>query len=88
MKPPAGTPPRCDRISTPAELFQVLEVLGGFDESQFAELAQRADLVACLETESDIPSEILEELIASEERLLTEIDPLDSLLANKADRIN
>jgi hypothetical protein len=88
MKLPGGAPPMSDRISTREELFQVIELLGGFDESQFAELAQRADLIACLETESDTPSQILEELIASEERLLTEIDSFDSLLARKAERIN
>lgn len=88
MKLPGSALPMSDRISTRAELFQVLEVLGGFDESQFAELAQKANLIACLETESNTPSEILEELIASEERLLTEIDPFESLLARKADRIN
>jgi len=88
MKLPGGAPPMSDRISTRAELFQVLELLGGFDESQFAELAQRADLIACLGNDSDSPSEILEELIASEERVLTEIDPFDSLLASKAERVN
>ena len=86
MKLPGGAPPMSDRISTRAELFQVIELLGGFDESQWAELAQRADLIACLE--ADAPSEILEELIASEERLLTEIDPFDSLRSRKAERIN
>ena len=77
-----------DRISTREELFQVTELLGGFDESKFVELAQGADSIACLETESDTPSEILEEMIASEERLLMEIDPFDSLLARKAETVN
>jgi len=88
MKLPGDAPTMSDRISTRAELFQVLELLGGFDESQLAELAQRADLIACLEGESGTPSEILEELMASEEGLLTEIDPFESLRARKADRIN
>lgn len=89
MKLPSSAPPKSDRISTREELFQVIELLGGFEESQFAELAQRAELLACLETEPDAPSEILEELISSEERLLTEIDSFDSLLAaRKAERIN
>jgi len=88
MKLPGGAPPMSDRISTREELFQVLELLGGFEESHLAELLQRADLIACLENEADTPSEILEELIASEERLLTEIDSFDSLLARKAERIN
>lgn len=88
MKLPSGAPPMSDRISTREELFQVLELLGGFEESQFAELLQRTDLIAGVETEQDTPSEILEELMASEERLLTEIDSFDSLLARKADRIN
>lgn len=88
MKLPSGAPPIFDRVSTREELFQVLELLGGFEESQLAELLQQADLSACLEGESDSPSEILEELIASEERLLTEIDSFDSLLVRKAERIN
>jgi hypothetical protein len=89
MKLPRCAPPKSDRISTREELSQVIELLGGFEESQFAELAQRAELIACLETGPDAPSEILEELIASEERLLTEIDSFDSLLAaRKAERIN
>jgi hypothetical protein len=88
MKLPSAAPPMSDRISTREELFQVLELLGGFEESQLVELLQQADLTACLENEPDTPSEILEELIASEERLLTELDPFDSLLARKAERIN
>jgi hypothetical protein len=89
MKLPGYAPPRYDRVSTREELFQVMELLGGFEESQFAELAQKAGLIASLEMEPDAPSEILEELIASEERLLTEIDSFDSLLAaRKAERIN
>jgi len=89
MKLPGCAPPKFDRLSTREELFQVIELLGGFEESQFAELVQKADLVASLETEPDASSEILEELIASEERLLTEIDSFDSLLtARKAERIN
>jgi hypothetical protein len=89
MKLPGSAPPKSDRISTREELFQVIELLGGFEESQFAELAQRAGLIACLEGDPGTPSEILEELIASEERLLTEIDSFDSLLAaRKAERIN
>lgn len=88
MKLPGGAPPLSDRISTREELFQVLELLGGFEESQLAALLQQADLTGCLENEADTPSEILEELIASEERFLTELDPFDSLLARKAERIN
>ena len=89
MKLPGCAPPKSDRLSTREELFQVIELLGGFEESQFAELVQKADLVACLDPEPDASSEILEELIASEERILTEIDSFDSLLtARKAERIN
>ena len=88
MKLPGWAPPKSDRLSTREELSQVLELLGGFEESPFAELAPKADLIASLET-ADTPSEILEELIASEERLLTEIDSFDPLLAaRKAERIN
>ena len=53
MKLPGGAPPKSDRISTREELFQVIELLGGFEESQFAELAQKAELLACLETEPE-----------------------------------
>ena len=88
MKLPGGAPPMSDRISTREELFQVLELLGGFEESQLAELLQRTELIASLGNEPDTPSEILEELITREERLLTELDPFDSLLARKAERIN
>lgn len=88
MKLPGSAPPKSDRISTREELFQVLELLGGLEESHLAELAQKTDLIGCLETEPDTPSEILEELISSEERLLTEIDSFDSLLARKAERIH
>ena len=88
MKLPDSATPRSDRVSTREELFQVLELLGGFEESQVAELAQKTDLLACLETGPETPSEILEELISSEERLLMEIDSFDSLLARKAERIN
>ena len=78
MKLPGSARPKYDRISTREELFQVIELLGGFEESRFAELVQKADLIACLGTEPDAPSEILEELIASEEGLLTEIDSFNS----------
>ena len=87
MKLPDCTRRRWDRLSTREELFEVIELLGGFEEPQVAELAPGIDLLSCLETEPD-PSELLEELTASEERLLMEIDSFDSLLTRKAERMN
>jgi len=90
MKLPQSAPSTFDRVATREELFQVLEVLGGFEEPQATtELAQTRDLLACLETDSLItPSEILDELTSSEERLLRELDPFNSLLQEKAERVN
>ncbi len=64
MKLPQSAPSTFDRVATREELFQVLEVLGGFEEPQATtELAQTRDPLACLETDSLItPSEILDEL--------------------------
>jgi len=78
-----------DRVSTREELFEVLEVLGGFEEAQDSELGQTGDLLACLETDQTMsPTELLDEVFTSEERLLMEIEPFNSLLSRKAERIN
>jgi hypothetical protein len=89
MKLPEYAPSMFDRASTREELFEVLEVLGGFEEPQDSELGQTSDLLACLETDQTMsPSELLDEVCTSEERLLMEIEPFNSLLSRKAERIN
>lgn len=88
MKLPEYAPATSDRISTREELFEVLELLGGFEEPQAAELAPNCDLFTCLEADPpESPAEILDAL-TSEERLLMEIEPFNSLLSRKAERIN
>jgi hypothetical protein len=78
-----------DRVSTREELFQVLELLGGFEEVQGSELAPACELLACLGAEPTLsPAEILDQVTTSEERLLLEIEPFSSLLDRKAERIN
>lgn len=89
MKPLEYPPSTSDRVSTREELFEVLEMLGGFEEPQNTELAQTGDLFACLEADGTVfPAEMLDESITSEERLLMEIEPFNSLLVRKAERIN
>jgi len=83
---PLATP---DRVSTREELFQVLELLGGFEEVQGSEPVPACELVARLEAEPTVsPTEILDQVTTSEERLLLEIEPFSSLLDRKAERIN
>jgi hypothetical protein len=82
-------PSMLDRVSTREELFEVLEVLGGFEEPQDSELGQTGDLLASLEADRTMsPAELLDEVCTSEERLLMEIEPFNSLLSRKAERIN
>ena len=89
MKLPEYAPPTADRVSTREELFQVLELLGGFEEVQGPEPAPACDLLTCLEGEPTLsPAEILDQATTSEERLLLEIEPFTSLLDRKAERIN
>jgi hypothetical protein len=89
MKLPEYAASGSDRASTREELFEVLEVLGGFEESHETDLDQTGDLLACLESDqAATPTEVLEE-VCSEERLLMEIEPFNSLLSSrKAQRIN
>lgn len=88
MKLPEYAPSASDRASTREELFEVLEVLGGFEEPHETGLDQTGDLLACLEADQTAsPADILEEL-CSEERLLMEIEPFNSILSRKAERIN
>jgi hypothetical protein len=89
MKLPEYAPSTFDRASTREELFEVLELLGGFEEPQEPELGQTGDLLACLETDQTAsPAELLDDVCTSEERLLLEIEPFNSLLSRKAERIN
>lgn len=88
MKLPKCEPSRYDRIATREELFQVLELVGGF-EAQTTQTGPTRELLECLEGDSTaIALEILDELTSNEERLLREIEPFNSLRANKAGRIN
>ena len=89
MKLPEYAPSTSDRVSTREELFEVLEVLGGFEEPQGGEAAPKWDLLACLEADgTTCHPEILDEVGSPEERLLMEIEPFNSLLNRKAERIN
>ena len=86
MKLPEHAPTTSDRVSTREELFQVLELLGGFEEPQSTEPAPACDLLGCLETDSAaFPAELPDEL--SEERFLMEVETFNSL-RGKAERIN
>jgi hypothetical protein len=86
MKLPEYAPSTSDRISTREELFEVLELLGGFEEPQGTESTPKCDLFSCLEPDpTTSPAEILDALTSSEERLLTEIEPFKN---RKAERIN
>jgi hypothetical protein len=89
MKLPEYTPSMSDRVSTREELFELLEVLGGFEQRQKSELAHPGDLLACLEAEPTAsPTEILDDISASEEQFLMEMAPFHSLLGAKAESIN
>ena len=89
MKLPEYAPSASDRVSTREELYEVLELLGGFEEIEGTEPAPPCDLLACLEAEPTVtPAEILDQVTASEEGLLLEIEPFSSLLERKAGRIN
>jgi hypothetical protein len=88
MKLPEYAPSTSDRTSTRQELFEVLELLGGFEEPEDTEPAQTQDLLASLEADPTVfPGEV-DEAISSEERILLEVEPFNSLLSRKAERIN
>jgi hypothetical protein len=89
MKLPEYAPSMSDRASTREELFEVLELLGGFEEAQGTGPAPMCDLLGCLEADRTVsPGEVLDEVGASDERLLMEMETFHSLLARKAERIN
>ena len=95
MKLPEYAPATSDRISTREELFEVLEMLGGFEEPQDSELESSCELLTCLDTGATRldtgatmkAGDTLEEC-SSAERLLMEIDPFTTLRGVKAQRIN
>ena len=87
MRLPEYAPSTWDRASTREELFEVLELLGGFEEPHGAEPAETADLLPRLESDSTAPAAgIFEELSTAE--VLMELEPFDSLLSRKSQRIN
>jgi hypothetical protein len=89
MRLPQNVPSNSDRTSTREELFEVIELLGGFDEPQGTDLAQTAGLLACLRSGiADSPAEIVNELTTSEEQVLLEMEPLTALMARKAEPVN
>ena len=88
MKLPEYTPSTPDRVSTREELFQVLELLGGFDEPWDARLDRRSQLLPRLEADPAVSAEELDESSASDEQFVWEIEPFNSLLTRKAERTN
>lgn len=89
MKQPEYAPGSSDRISTREELFEVLEMLGGFEEPQDSEMESACDLFTCLDTDPTImAADNLEADTSNEERLLMEIEPFVALRSGKAQRIN
>jgi len=89
MKLPEYAPTTPDRISTREELFEILEMLGGFEEPQDRELESTCDLFTCLDIDPTVTAaEPLERGTSTEERLLMEIEPFTRLRSGKAQRIN
>jgi hypothetical protein len=89
MKLPEYAPTTPDRLSTREELFEILEMLGGFEEPQDSGLGSTCDLLTCLDTDPTITAaEPLEAGTSTEERLLMEIEPFSALRSAKAQRIN
>jgi hypothetical protein len=77
-----------DRVSTREELFEVLELLGGFEEAQGKGPTPVCDLLGCLEADPTYPAEVLDDVSSKDERLLMEMESFNSLLGRKAERIN
>lgn len=88
MKLPGNAPSASDRASTREELFQVLEVLGGFAEPHETELDETGELLACLEADQTASPTDIPEDVCNEERLLLELEPFNSIFSRKAERIN
>ena len=89
MKQPEYVAGSSDRISTREELFEVLEMLGGFEEPQDSEMESTCDLFRCLEADPTImAADNLEADTSNEERLLMEIEPFTALRSPKAERVN
>jgi hypothetical protein len=88
MKLPEYAPPMSDRVSTREELFEVLELLGGFEEVQSTEAAQTCDLLGGLEGDPTVSPEFFGDDIATDEQFVGEMEHFNSLLGRKAERIN
>ena len=90
MKLPNYAPVRSDRTSTREELFEVLEMLGGFEEPQDTELASTCDLFTSFGADPTISAaQILDGATSNEERLLMEMEPfITALRSTGAERIN
>ena len=89
MKLPEHAPSLSDRASTREELFEILKLIGAFEEPQGIEQALTCDRFASLEAnQAATPAEILEDAGASEERFFIEAESLDSLFGRKGERIN
>lgn len=82
-------PSLSDRVSTREELFEVLELLGGFEEAQGTVPAAMCDLLGSLDADPTVsPAEFMDEVSTSDERFLMEMETFNSLLGRKAERIN
>jgi hypothetical protein len=89
MRLPEYAPPMSDRVSTREELFEVLELLGGFEEVQGTEAAQTCDLLGGLEADPTVsPVEFLGDESITDEQFVVEMEHFNSLLGRKAERIN
>lgn len=89
MRLPEYAPSTSDRTSTREELFEVLELLGGFEETPEPEWGQSGDLLASVEADQTASTDdLLDEVCSREERLLMEIEPFNPLVTRKAQRIN
>jgi hypothetical protein len=86
MKLPQYAPAPSDRISTREELFEVLEMLGGFEEPQVNE-ALSSDLLSCLSTDPTVSAAEMVDA-SNEEHLLVELEPFSVLRSSKVQRIH
>ena len=75
-------------VTTREELLELLEYVSGVEEPQVSEVAEAAELLVCLGAEDRTPSDLAEEWTSNEARLLSEIDPFESLRVNEAKIIN
>jgi len=89
MKLPEHASSMSDRASTREELFQILEVLGAFEEPRGIDRTPTYDLLASLAADPTVAAgETPDEASASEERFLMEVEAFNSLFGRRAERIN